>query len=100
MLAHEHFAGVFFCQQIGFLIAVSTYDGLDFGIDRPGSLDHAPHLHRIGCGDYQHARSRDMRLDEDGRVRGISGDGRYAGLAQLFDDLTVLPSATTKEIPF
>ena len=90
VLAEKNPAGVFLFQQRGLFFAVRAHDDLDSGVHRARGLDHAPNIKRVWHGDYEQARAMDMRLDQNGGIRGVAGNSRDVACAQLLDDLAIL----------
>src|SRR5215813_4139415 len=90
VLAQEHFAGIFFLEEHRLFLTVRAHHGLDARVDRTCDFDHTPHIQGVRNGDHQHTRSVDMRLNENGWLGSVAGDGGHAALAQSFDDLTIL----------
>ena len=89
VLAEKNRSGIFLFQQRGLFLAVRAHDDLDSGVDRARGLDHAADVERVRRGNHQHARAMDMRLDQNGGVGGVAGDGRDVVGAQLLDDLAI-----------
>ena len=69
---------------------MGTDDRCNARIERASILDHLPHIDGVGRGDDKHASASDVGLNQDGWVRGISGDGRDSVLSQAFDEFSFL----------
>src|SRR6516162_7875817 len=90
VLTQEYFPGIFLFEKHRLFLAVRAHHRLDARVHRARDLNHAAHVKRVRGGDHQHARPLDMRLNEDGGLGSIARDGRYAAVAPLLDDLTIL----------
>ena len=83
MLADEHPVGAVAFQQFGFFVAVGQHDDLDPGIEDVRGFNHPPRPRRIGHGDHQYPRPRDMGLDQHRGFGGVTGNGGDAAGAQV-----------------
>ena len=92
VLTQKYRSRVFVAQQRRLFIAMGAHQGLDLRVEHACGLDHATRTQRIRGRNHQHVRPRNMRLNQDGRVRGITRDGMDSAFAQGLDQFTVLLS--------
>src|SRR5215213_9662125 len=77
---------------------MTPHDCLDLRVEHSSEINHLTRLKGIrGC-DHQHARPGNMRLNENGWLRGIASHGRYTACARLLDEFTILLSHDKRHV--
>jgi hypothetical protein len=69
---------------------VRTHDRLNVRIEHARDLDHLARVKAVVDGNHQHTRSRNMCLNKDAWLGGITRDGRHAEFPQLLDAFAIL----------
>ena len=92
MLSRKYHSGILFPQQRRLFLTMGAHHSLDPWVEHARDFDHSTRPKRIGGCNHQHMSPRNMRLNKDGRVRGVARDGMDSTFAQGLDQL-MMPTA-------